>query len=78
MSHSKKWDDAVTRNGLKEAGGSGQTLESRSARGKERAKDNDPRGRPRESPDHQVTVNSFTKPVRTGRERSSTHSKIEF
>lgn len=79
VSHSQKWDDAIARNGLKEAGSSGQTLESRSTRGEERAKDNDPRGWPRESPYHQVTIHSLTKPVRTSREFSSTGlCAIEF
>ena len=60
--HSKKWDDAVSSDGLKETWGSSQTLKSCPASGKEGANHDDPRRRPGQSPNHQVTIYTFTKP----------------
>lgn len=61
--HSEKRDDAVSSDGLQEAWSSSHTLETGSASGKEGAKHNDPWRRPRQSPNHQVTIDPFTKPV---------------
>ena len=62
--HSEKRDDAVPWDGLQQTWSSRQTLESSSARGEEGANHNDPRRRPRQRTDHQVTTDPFTKPVK--------------
>lgn len=74
--HSEKRDDAVPRDGLQETWRSGQTLESCSAGGKEGAKHNDPWRRPGQSPDHQVTIDSFTKPVERGEDKTFQYSAV--
>lgn len=55
--------DAIPGDGLQEAGGSSETLQPSPTRGEERANDNDPRGRPRQGANHQVPVDSLTKPA---------------
>lgn len=55
--------DPIPGDGLQEAGGSGETLQPSPTGGEERANDNDPRGRPRQGANHQVPVDSLTKPA---------------
>lgn len=59
--------DAVFGNGLQETGSSGQALQSRPAGWEEGANHNHPRWRPSQRADHQVPVDSFTKPWEDGR-----------